>query len=84
MQQLKNSNGEDLYIFTVTRSDRIEPLVLISTWDKTSLWFKNKIEETPTIKLLNKHIQEDYMKATLYCKTYFMYVSVKPAYITYL
>ena len=90
--QIKNTNEEKLYIFTVVSTNDIKPYIKVDTWKGCI----KKLEQVTTevnndrffAQLIHKEINKDYYRAeaSMRCNKkgwgsdYFQYITIEPLY----
>lgn len=88
--QIKNRQGEKLYIITIVSSNDIKPLIKVDTWEECLKTFKSVTEEVNNdnflVQLIHKELTEVTAEASIRCNKkgwgndYFRYITIEPLY----
>lgn len=90
--QIRNKNGEELYILTSVSTNDIRPYVTVNTWTKCKETLEQKTTEVNNdmffAQLIHKEINEERhtAEASVRCNKkgwgsdYFQYITIEPLY----
>lgn len=80
--QIKNREGEKLYILTIANTNSIKPYTYVNTWEECVKLLNKRLSRDDIKRIVHKDIAEDIKtaSASVECTNYVLYLYIRLAY----